>query len=408
MVHQPRSQAIEIPSLHGLRGFAALLVFWYHARWKAGDPEIILAGFDLRAFLQHCDVGVCIFFVLSGYLLANGFRPWVMDASESCPRPGFSRYVVRRAARILPLYLVVLLTFTLFEKSTYAFYGIVDLVLHVFCLHTFFQYSYTSINPVLWTIGIEFQFYLLLPLGMLLVRRLKMYIGLWASLVCLVALGYGGHLLFQATQTAVAPFVPDKLLDASNTPPASVFYFLLWFWVGIAWNFVFPPSDSEYKAGLIMEAGFLMSCLALIALIIQSVEGQWRSISVWGWPLNCLVSGMLITTASRSRLGFLCFENVPMRRLGDLSFGLYLWHWPIMSAVFAGTLPGRVGATAALLVCGGLSLIITLCLSLLTFYLVEQPAIAWGRKHGSIRDICRSVFQKVLLGLSSRSLPQQS
>ena len=381
-----------IPSIHGIRGFAALLVFWYHARWKAGDPAMTMAGFDLRAFLQHCDVGVCIFFVLSGYLLTNGFRPWVLDTSGSLLRPDFSKYMVRRAARILPLYMFVLLTFCLFEKSTYAFYGILDFVLHTSCLHTFFQYSYTSINPVLWTIGIEFQFYLLLPLAMLLVRSLKPHLGLWPSLFTLAGLGYGCHVVLQATQAAVAPLVPDKLLNASATPPASIFYFLLWFWVGIAWNFLFPPRASEKKPGLAMEVCFLLCCAALTAVIIQSGEGQWRSISLWGWPLNCLVSGMLIMTASRSKLGMLCFENAPMRRLGDLSFGVYLWHWPIMSAVFLGTLPARLGPQLSLLICGLLSLAITLALSAGTYRLIEIPAVKLGRKSESLTAFFRSLL----------------
>ncbi len=380
-----------IPSIDGIRGFAAWLVFWYHARWKAGDPEMTIAGFDLRAFLQHCDVGVCIFFVLSGYLLTNGFRSWVLDTSPSILRPDFTKYMVRRAARILPLYLFVLFTFCLFEKSTYAFYGILDVVLHISCLHTFFHYSYTSINPVLWTIAIEFQFYLLLPIAMLLVRRLKPHVGLWPSLLTLAGLGYSCHLLLQTTQAALAPLVPDKLLNASAGPPASIFYFLLWFWVGIAWNFLFPPRAPEKQPGLAMEVFFLISCAALTALIVQSGEGQWRSISLWGWPLNCLVSAMLITTGSRSRLGMFCFDNAPMRRLGDLSFGVYLWHWPIMSAVFLGTLPARLGPELSLLICGLLSFGITLAVSAVTYRLIELPAMKLGRQSESLTAFVRSL-----------------
>jgi peptidoglycan/LPS O-acetylase OafA/YrhL len=392
---------VSIAGVHGLRGFAALLVFWYHARWKAGDPSISLAGIDVRGLLQACDIGVCLFFVLSGFLLTNGYRTWLLDEEGSQTRPSYSAYLVRRFARIYPLYLIVLAVFSIFSKHTYTFYGVLDLLLHLTCLHTFFGYSYTSINPVLWTIGIEFQFYLLLPLILAAIRPVIRRFGRLPALLSFLMLFVLLQFLVLQCQLILAPRIPEKLISVA-APPQTVFYYLPWFWTGVGLS-LFQTLKFRWGHQLFVELGFASALVSFIALLLLTSEGQWRSFSLLGWPLNGLVCGMLILTVAKSFIGLWCFENQGMRFFGDLSFGIYVWHWPILTAVFAGTLPGRLGAAGALVVCGFLSLLITLGLSLLTYRFFEQPAIAWGHKHNSLRGFFLSALRAIWPG--SCSLP---
>lgn len=313
---------VSIASLHGLRGFAAILVFWYHARWKAGDPELSIFGFDFRRFLQHCDIGVCLFFVLSGFLLTLKYCDWVFDSGSSKPRPDTPKYFSRRLARILPLYFIVVFVFCAFDRFTYNAYGLLDVFLHVSCLHTFCSFSYTSINPVLWTIGIEVQFYLLLPLLMVAMKYLHQKLGWVAGMAILLATFFVIQAGFHQLQLFSAGFVPDKILDSNGAMPQTIFYYLPWFWVGIGLAFVRYHWSHLAVTGMALELSFLLSAGAFVLLIVFSTEGGWRSVSFWGWPLNCIVVAALIATSSTSQVGRFLFDNQFMRFLGELSYGV--------------------------------------------------------------------------------------
>src|SRR4051794_32608663 len=91
----------RLDALDGLRGLAAFGVLVLHV-WMFwhGDLHRPDKGFADFA-IGELRLGVALFFVLSGFLL---FRPFVRAALDGAPRPGLGRYVVRRAARILPLY----------------------------------------------------------------------------------------------------------------------------------------------------------------------------------------------------------------------------------------------------------------------------------------------------------------
>src|SRR6185369_15500611 len=164
----PARTGARLAGLDGLRGLACLLVFFYHLRWHArpldGSRLVLnVGGFDAEPLLTRCDIGVAIFFVLSGLLLSLPFWSAILSGS---PAPKFGPYFWRRVCRILPAYYAILAVVYLLRDGTYTFHGAIDFALHATFLHTFADFSYLSVHPALWTIGIEFQFYLLLPLLM--------------------------------------------------------------------------------------------------------------------------------------------------------------------------------------------------------------------------------------------------
>src|SRR6478752_4504078 len=96
-------------SLTGLRAVAALLIVGTHAAYGTGQ----LANGYVGALYARLEVGVPIFFVLSGFLL---FRPWVRAAAHGTSPPLMRRYVFRRLQRIAPAYLaVVVVAYALYE-----------------------------------------------------------------------------------------------------------------------------------------------------------------------------------------------------------------------------------------------------------------------------------------------------
>lgn len=90
------------PALTGLRAIAALAVVGTHAAFATG---VLTHGY-LGALTARLDIGVAVFFVLSGYLL---FRPWVRAAADGIPAPSVRRYGRHRVRRILPAYVITVI-----------------------------------------------------------------------------------------------------------------------------------------------------------------------------------------------------------------------------------------------------------------------------------------------------------
>ncbi|MGE2717475.1 acyltransferase family protein [Mycolicibacterium litorale] len=96
------STAERVASLTGIRAVAALLVVLTHAAYTTGKYPQGFAGL----VYSRMEIGVPIFFVLSGFLL---FRPWVRAAARGGPRPSVRRYAWHRVRRIMPAYVVTVL-----------------------------------------------------------------------------------------------------------------------------------------------------------------------------------------------------------------------------------------------------------------------------------------------------------
>ena len=137
----------RLDALDGLRGLAALgivlLHVWMFDHGDAGRPPKGPA--DL--VIGELRLGVPLFFVLSGFLV---FRPWAAAALDGRPAPRPGRYVLRRAARIVPAYWAALAA---------AFVGL-RVVDHPLLEATAKQ----DLDPPMWTLGVEVSFYAILPL----------------------------------------------------------------------------------------------------------------------------------------------------------------------------------------------------------------------------------------------------
>ncbi len=169
-------QAATIPVLDGLRALACLAVVTFHVNWTTYHQQLWQPqDFPIAsALLLAGGTGVTLFFVLSGFLL---FLPYARALlADEQGWPSARRFYLRRAFRILPAYYVSLALLVFFWQPAYLQpQHWRDLLLFV----TFFMDStpetFRKINGPYWTLAVEWQFYLLLPLlalgGYLLVRR---------------------------------------------------------------------------------------------------------------------------------------------------------------------------------------------------------------------------------------------
>ncbi len=376
MTIPPARPEHRMAGLDGLRGLACLLVFFYHLRWHArpldgARLELKIGPLDLESFLTRCDIGVGIFFILSGLLLSFPF--WrALLAGAAAPRWG--PYLWRRACRIVPAYFAVLAVVYLLREGTYTFYGAIDFVLHATFLHTFADYTYLSVHPALWTIGIEFQFYLLLPLLMAALAWLWRRGGPWLALGGLFAGTWAVDLAARAILSRLAPVVPDAILanEQSMIVSGTVFSYLKLFAFGIAGALAVLRWPWSRRTADVLCA---LSLVGTVALITFGTEAGWRETATFGWPVNALVLGTLAASLACSSFFARLFSSRWLVATGTISYGIYLWHELVQRAVFGGTLRHNLHGWPAFLAGGALALGVTVLLAALSWRCLERTAL---------------------------------
>jgi peptidoglycan/LPS O-acetylase OafA/YrhL len=172
----------KIPVLDGLRAIACLGVLSFHVSFIAGGRGIWTSLHDthdipgmlayLAGTLAYAGyAGVILFFLLSGFLL---FLPYAKALLFESSWPGLRRFYLRRIFRILPGYYAVLFLLILFFHPEFLNASHRH-ALWLFLTFTMSQRLANTLNGVFWSLGVEFQFYLLLPifawLFSLIVRR---------------------------------------------------------------------------------------------------------------------------------------------------------------------------------------------------------------------------------------------
>lgn len=152
-------------SLTGLRALAALLVIGTHAAFATGK----LTPDYLGNMYARLEIGVPIFFALSGYLL---FTPWVAAAATGSPAPSLRRYVRQRARRIMPAYVATVLgvyaLYTVFQPGPNPGQSWAGLIRHLTLTQIYTDnFLSTYLHPGLsqtWSLAVEASFYAVLPL----------------------------------------------------------------------------------------------------------------------------------------------------------------------------------------------------------------------------------------------------
>jgi len=292
----------------GLRLVGALSVLYSHQFALVGLKEpVVFPGFPLAAF------GVAIFFAMSGYLVS---KSWQGD-------PNLGRFVARRMLRIWPALVVTVVLLTLGAGVFHGRAALPFLVNAAFIPWdgAFFKGAYTELNGSLWTIP----------------REVLCYIG-----VCILGLLWRRGLGWPALGALAAATVAALLVGRGQR----MFYLGSYFVVGAVAchvNALGKITLVSFAAGIVAAiagAEFMVTSLLLLPLPVVYVGRQ-------SWPV--------LRSAGR---------------LGDLSYGLYLWAWPMTQvgvAVF-----GKDAPLPALLLW---TLLSTTVLAWLSWHVIEKRAL---------------------------------
>lgn len=358
-----RSAAID-----GIRGLAALSVLWFHV-WlyrenrPQGDRTLL---FDQFGFATH--LGLICFFVLSGFLLYRTF----VRAALGGPRADVRSYAVRRAARIVPAYYAAIAG----VLALYALTGVDNITPSARELPVFLafgqNYSMDTIMeliPVAWTLCVEVAFYLALPLVGLLALRIGARPRAQAALLLAII----------AAATLWNRIVIEQGFD--DVVQKALPTFMGVFACGMLAALWIEQRRRSGAAPLSARATALLA-LAGIALVVGHAAWMETSLSLDGWrpTLRDLPAAtgfaLLIAAVAAGRgpvLHGLAWR--PLAATGLVSYGLYLWHLPILIAVrSAGLLPEPFAPRLAVVL--GLSLLAAWT----SWALIERPAIAWSHR----------------------------
>lgn len=364
----PRASARDA-AIDGLRGIAAGAVLVYHAwLYKSGtDPVSSRRDGWIDGALHELRLGLVLFFVLSGFLL---FSPWVRAALEARPVPRLRAYALRRAGRILPAYYLALLGSIALLWPHDGSPGVRlppagDLWLFGVFGQNLRSSTLLKLDPPMWTLAVEATFYAVLPLlGWLALRRL------WARSPRAGLLAVCG--LFFAVGVAFnAWLVSDPGLDAyvlSKQLPAFATYFA----VGMSVAVVAHGRSLHARArGALLVAGTAAVLLgAWWAADFGALDDrrQWRDTgAAAGFGLI-----VLATWCSSARPRLLAWR--PLSGFGRLSYGVYLWHVPLMVWLRAvGLLPSSTVGAAVV------ALVPTLLVAGASWRWFELPAQRWAR-----------------------------
>ncbi|WP_338414121.1 acyltransferase family protein [uncultured Sphaerotilus sp.] len=322
------------PDLDGLRAIAVLLVVVHHA-----EPGWLPGGY----------LGVDLFFVLSGYLISQII--WRSLDEGNFSLPAFYR---RRIQRIFPALLLVIATTLglgawLLWPGEYRALGEQAAAAAVFLLNfdlaraTGYFDTAAQLKPLLhlWSLSIEEQFYLVWPLLLLGLHRLRMR-------VLPVVAGL--------TLISLAAMLVSARLDMAATfflPQARA-----WELLAGAWAAAMPQ---HYRRGGAVQAALGLAFLAGSAAWI----GPQRASSVV-LLMPVLGTMALLLAAPDNLVSRHLLANPPMVGLGLISYPFYLWHWPLLSlATVAASGPPTPAMRGALVLA-------SLLLAALTWTLLER------------------------------------
>ncbi|WP_320671703.1 acyltransferase family protein [Patulibacter defluvii] len=364
----PTPSAGRLGALDGLRGLAAVGIVavhvWMFVLGDGGRPE--RTGVDV--LISQLRLAVPLFFVLSGFLI---FRPFAAAALEGRPAPPLVPYALRRVARIVPAYWVAILG----SAVLLAWIGhpqaitVRELPSFLLFLQNYDATTVGGLNPPSWTVVVEVSFYAAVPLAGLAATRFcrgraprTRRRALAAACLALIA-------------TGAILFALSKL----HAWPKTAIYTL-------------PLQLAAFGAGMLVavlvhdrRAGIRTTVpLALGGLLLVVLDGWWHGTTAGPLILRQLGNDLPATLGFALIVGAIAVGPLPgsaalargpLEYLGRISFGLYLWHFPMIYLLRESE---RFPTTLLAALC--LTLALSLTLAMLSWHLIERPALERARR----------------------------
>lgn len=333
---------MRIPGADGLRALACLLVVWHHTTQRFNpetSPEWIQ---QIHFFGMRGEVGVSLFFVLSGCLLSLPF--WNSFLHEQ-PIPNLRFYAVNRAARIIPAYWFNLLFCTIFALWVFGesinWWRLISGLLFINSYH-YSSFFPAEINGPLWSIGLEVSCYVLLPVVLIMIikRSQKISSAIARMLIWILAL------------QLLNPWIIDNFMISDKLkgweygltggakqwlPYWNVGTFFTQFLCGSLAALIIVSLRSrnivKSKKFDLLSVSFGLTAVLLVGIRLQPGTPDSFTNQPYLAPFFALLMAGLIVSISFSTRVCSILDNGLFRWLAQLSFSIYLWHMVIIEYI---------------------------------------------------------------------------
>lgn len=336
----------------GLRGLAACWVVLFHMS-EGKHIEALhasLPSFVYRVFFSMGDLGVPVFFVLSGYVMALTTTNLNFNASVGL------RFIARRLIRLMPAYYAAIALVLAFSAVKYKVLGqgLIDFNFQILTAHAFLAqgfFNIKNIDPVFWTLCIEIQFYIFFAFLM------------WANNKLSGSSEGSNRGYYFILISSVAALLWPLGLAAGSVWPGGFLPYWYCFMAGV-WASLSRGGAPTIQVGAICYALVLMGS----GLLLYS-----------GVAMTAAITSLFLMLAAYQRKEGVWLSYRWIQFLGMISYSLYLLHNPLTGATF--NIFKRVFPSNAVSEFVGIVMVAVVCVgvSFIAYCLIERPSISLSR-----------------------------
>lgn len=357
---RPRTEKYD--NINLLRAFAALAVVVYHVielgHWDAYPASGLLSVFRVGW------MGVDLFFVISGFVIAYS----ALILYRKAPAAFANAYWRRRLTRILPLYLLTLLLWIALVSTAFFHQPARDwawqLFTHLAFIHNFFPETHGAIDGPNWSLAIEMQFYVAVALAIGWIDRAPGW-RIWLYGIAISCAWRACMLMMYGDANPFVLFVKTTQLPGTLDLFGAGIFLAKW---------VLDGRPRVPAAGLALT-------LAAVACGVIAMHIYWPRAGYWNdaymvvfWRIALSVFLFFVVAAAVELPQVISYKWLaPLDYLGEISYGIYLWH--LFAVTYAVQYLGLRGVPALLVV-----LALTLTAAALSWRYFEKPIMELARR----------------------------
>ena len=385
--------SLRIPGADGLRAIACLLVVWHHTTQRF-NPETAASWIqNIHFFGMRGEVGVSLFFVLSGCLLSLPFWNAFINSERL---PSLRAYVINRAARIIPAFWVnlifcTLVAFWVFDQSINWW----RLISGLFFINSYHYSSFfpAELNGPLWSIGLEVSCYLLLPIVLFsIIRSTKKLI-----------LAFTGLIAWILVLQLLNPWIISNFMTGNDLkgwqygltggakqwlPYWNIDSFFSQFLCGsLAALMIVTMTSRNFKKSIAFDLSALVFTIVAIWLVaIRLIPGTPDSFTKQPYvaPIYAILMAAILVSASMSKQIYKILDNKLFGLIAKLSFSIYLWHMFLIVIIERRILDNYVyyGLTDAWqwIIISSIVLLVSIAIAAVSWRFIESPVLHFARK----------------------------
>lgn len=333
MAPKKNSKSFHYPMVDALRGLAALTIVVYHVIEIIEWETFPLSG-PLGALFRAGWMAVDLFFVVSGFVIAISAKRCYDGAAS--PREFWKVYFLKRFFRIVPLHFLTCGIFLIFISPATMLRP--DVLWHIFThllfIHNWFPETCGSINGSNWSLGVEVQFYLLMALMVKIFTKFKPSFFLMTSVAVSWAWRSGAYTIFEG-----------QTLEGVNLVwlyTCQMVGMLDLFGWGCALALMKMQGVSLIQSSKYAYLNHWMTYAGLACLVGTPVmKVYWNNATYWDNPAMVIFwrtfAGLfwvlVLEAACVMGTGNISQWVAPLRYLGTISYGIYLWHLLVISSI---------------------------------------------------------------------------